>query len=254
MNFEHGLYWYAWLHFRLYITLYCRLLMYSAPRAAHVVAWTCNATCILRVLIRMYVYSHLKHDTSQKYSVTVGLFCSSAVLLYCRCVSLTGLAELWEDTDMADSHWLYRDWHCRRTREHTVHSLHLPCCADSSVTTWTRILHIIIIIIIINDNVYGAVIVTTVTTRVHPVHLMNADWAYATRHGHGTCRYWGGGQKLSLLEKNQCPYLASTILVNLQHNSFTQVIYILLLHYLGKQLTCIMITFINQSYTCRCTV
>jgi len=34
---------------------------------------------------------------------------------------------------------------------------------------------IIIIIIIINDNVYGAVIVTTVTARVHPVHLMNAD-------------------------------------------------------------------------------
>jgi len=35
--------------------------------------------------------------------------------------------------------------------------------------------HIIIIIIIINDNVYGAVIVTMVTARVHPVHLMNAD-------------------------------------------------------------------------------
>jgi len=34
---------------------------------------------------------------------------------------------------------------------------------------------IIIIIIIINDNVYGAVIVTMVTVRVHPVHLMNAD-------------------------------------------------------------------------------
>ena len=33
---------------------------------------------------------------------------------------------------------------------------------------------IIIIIIIINDNVYGAVIVTMVTARVHPVHLMNA--------------------------------------------------------------------------------
>ena len=32
-----------------------------------------------------------------------------------------------------------------------------------------------IIIIIINDNVYGAVIVTMVTARVHPVHLMNAD-------------------------------------------------------------------------------
>jgi len=34
---------------------------------------------------------------------------------------------------------------------------------------------IIIIVIIINDNVYGAVIVTMVTARVHPVHLMNAD-------------------------------------------------------------------------------
>jgi len=34
---------------------------------------------------------------------------------------------------------------------------------------------IIIIIIIINDNVYGAVIVTMVTARVHPVHVMNAD-------------------------------------------------------------------------------
>jgi len=37
------------------------------------------------------------------------------------------------------------------------------------------IIIIIIIIIIINDNVYGAVIVTMVTARVHPVHLMNAD-------------------------------------------------------------------------------
>ena len=31
------------------------------------------------------------------------------------------------------------------------------------------------IIIIINDNVYGAVLMTIVTARVHPVHLMNAD-------------------------------------------------------------------------------
>jgi len=107
----------------------------------HVVAWTCNATCVFRVLIRIYVYDHLKHDTSQKYSVTVELFCSSAAPLYCRCMSLTGLAELWEDTGMTDSHWLYRDWHCRRTREHTVHSLPLPCCADSSDTTLTRVLH-----------------------------------------------------------------------------------------------------------------
>ena len=34
---------------------------------------------------------------------------------------------------------------------------------------------IIIIIIIINDNVYGAILMTMVTARVHPVHLMNAD-------------------------------------------------------------------------------
>ena len=27
------------------------------------------------------------------------------------------------------------------------------------------------------DNVYGAVIMTKVIARVHPVHLMNADWA-----------------------------------------------------------------------------
>jgi len=34
---------------------------------------------------------------------------------------------------------------------------------------------LIILIIIINDNVYGAVLMTMVTARVHPVHLMNAD-------------------------------------------------------------------------------
>jgi len=33
----------------------------------------------------------------------------------------------------------------------------------------------IIIIIIFNDNVYGAVLMTMVTARVHPIHLMNAD-------------------------------------------------------------------------------
>jgi len=36
---------------------------------------------------------------------------------------------------------------------------------------------IVIITIIINDNVYGAFLMTTVTARVQPVHLMNADWA-----------------------------------------------------------------------------
>ena len=30
-------------------------------------------------------------------------------------------------------------------------------------------------IIIIDDDVYGAVLMTVVTARVHPVHLMNAD-------------------------------------------------------------------------------
>jgi len=34
---------------------------------------------------------------------------------------------------------------------------------------------VLIIIIIVNDNVYGAVLMTVVTARVHPVHLMNAD-------------------------------------------------------------------------------
>jgi len=34
---------------------------------------------------------------------------------------------------------------------------------------------IIIIIIIVNDNVYGAILMTMVTARVHPVDLMNAD-------------------------------------------------------------------------------
>jgi len=34
-----------------------------------------------------------------------------------------------------------------------------------------------VIIIIIIDNVYGAILMTMVTARVHPVHLMNTDWA-----------------------------------------------------------------------------
>ena len=32
-----------------------------------------------------------------------------------------------------------------------------------------------------HDNVYGAVIMTKVIARVHPVHLMNADWAPGDR-------------------------------------------------------------------------
>ena len=43
------------------------------------------------------------------------------------------------------------------------------------LTEGKKKLLIIIIIIIINDNVYGAVLMTMVTARVHPVHLMNAD-------------------------------------------------------------------------------
>jgi len=30
-----------------------------------------------------------------------------------------------------------------------------------------------------HDNVYGAVIMTKVIARIHPVHLMNADWVAA---------------------------------------------------------------------------
>jgi len=47
--------------------------------------------------------------------------------------------------------------------------LHAKCHLDPSSHL------IIIIIIIINDNVYGAVLMTMVTARVHMVHLMNAD-------------------------------------------------------------------------------
>jgi len=51
----------------------------------------------------------------------------------------------------------------------------LQFCARATTTARTIIITIIIIIIIINDNVYGAVIVTMVTARVHSVHFMNAD-------------------------------------------------------------------------------
>jgi len=49
-----------------------------------------------------------------------------------------------------------------------------PNDADTAFVS-TRQLLLIIIIIIINDNVHGAVLMTMVTARVHPVHLMNAD-------------------------------------------------------------------------------
>jgi len=45
----------------------------------------------------------------------------------------------------------------------------------SLVSKPAAIIIIIIIIITINDNVYGAIVMTVVTARVHPVHLMNAD-------------------------------------------------------------------------------
>jgi len=44
-----------------------------------------------------------------------------------------------------------------------------------SVSVTLNFTLIIIIIIIINDNVYGAILMTMVTARVHPVRLMNAD-------------------------------------------------------------------------------
>ena len=47
-----------------------------------------------------------------------------------------------------------------------------------------------------HDNVYGAVIITKVIAIVHPIHLMNVDWApggrppsdQASRLGHWVCR------------------------------------------------------------------
>ena len=45
----------------------------------------------------------------------------------------------------------------------------------SDLNAAAQLVLIRIIIIIINDNVYGAVLMTTVTARVRPVHLMNAD-------------------------------------------------------------------------------
>jgi len=50
---------------------------------------------------------------------------------------------------------------------------------------------LLIIIIIINDYVYGAVLMTTSTARVHPVHLMNADWAPGGRQPSDQCNWLG---------------------------------------------------------------
>ena len=49
-------------------------------------------------------------------------------------------------------------------------------CALISHRLWIiELLNRIIIIIILNVSVYGAILMTMVTVRVHPVHLMNAD-------------------------------------------------------------------------------
>ena len=51
--------------------------------------------------------------------------------------------------------------------------LHGKSWLSQQVSCSTIIIMIIIIIIIINDNVYGAVLMTMVTARVHPVHRMS---------------------------------------------------------------------------------
>ena len=51
-----------------------------------------------------------------------------------------------------------------------THLFHIYITTSSTIYVLTAI-----IIIIINDSVYGAVLMTMVTARVHPVHLMNAD-------------------------------------------------------------------------------
>ena len=42
-----------------------------------------------------------------------------------------------------------------------------------------------------HDNVYGAVIMTTVIARVHPVHLMNVDWAPGGRQPSDQAKWLG---------------------------------------------------------------
>jgi len=59
------------------------------------------------------------------------------------------------------------------TRDNITNWLNL----SSSTTRRPRERTLLLLLIIINDSVYGAVLMTMVTARVHPVHLMNADWA-----------------------------------------------------------------------------
>ena len=68
---------------------------------------------------------------------------------------------------------------------HPANTIKRPVRGDDAVSVRVyeelRMSQIIIIIILNNnnnnsrDNVYGAVIMTKVITRVHPVHLMNVD-------------------------------------------------------------------------------
>ena len=63
---------------------------------------------------------------------------------------------------------------------HCIISRHFTCDKNfmySFVITSHRIRRHYRRLIIINDSVYGAVLLTAVTARVHPVHSMNADWA-----------------------------------------------------------------------------
>ena len=82
----------------------------------------------------------------------------------CVCVSVGACPHYCTDPDVT---WVNRRG-CLLVMHHwaDLHSMHGFRCHYNII---------IIIIIIINDNVYGAVIVTMVTARVHPVHLMNAD-------------------------------------------------------------------------------
>ena len=52
---------------------------------------------------------------------------------------------------------------------------HTAWLSGSALILLLLLIIIIIIIIIINENVYGDILMTMVTARVHPVHLMNAD-------------------------------------------------------------------------------
>ena len=82
-----------------------------------------------------------------------------------------------------NSAWEISTWHGSFVsfdyRAAATAALHRRSCAAALIRSMLdacdRMLIIIIIIIIISDNVYGVVLMTMVTARVHPVHLMNAD-------------------------------------------------------------------------------